>query len=329
MANQFIRKALTVCILCSASVFAAPAKDTKTTLSVQTYGYKGGMVYFDCVQTPLIREEFYSNEGEEHVYSFSTDSPVAMVVNGRTSMFLQPGDSLHAEITYEGKQILSVRLSGTDKAVSANRLMLDVQEIKKSLRYKQQLLGCAALNVTPKSRIDDSRTLLARVQELLSKSAGVAPEAAAYITAETEGCAYNSFMEYPVMYADIRKVPVEKQEIGDYSKIMDGFKVRDDAVSLSSPEYISMLMRYSFYRNEMKARQDGKEYAMPNSLEDMYGELSKFYDGTVRDAVLYTLICNFIRGGQQVDRADPIIKDYKAKFNKNPYYVKVLDSLMQ
>lgn len=69
--------------------------------------------------------------------------------------------------------------------------------------------------------------------------------------------------------------------------------------------------------------------SFPNEFEAMYGELAQFYDGAVRDAVLYNVICNFIRGGKEVDRADAIIKDYKDKYNKNAFYAKVLDSLMQ
>lgn len=329
MKRTLIKKIATACFFCLLTTLPATAENLKTTLSVQTYGYKGNMVYFDCVQTPFIRQEFYCNEGEEHVYSFNTESPVVMIVNGRTQIFLQPGDSLHVSLTYEGKQVSMSNISGTSKAVNANRLMQSTEETRRNMRYKSQLLGCVALNITPKSRIDDSRTLLARVRNMLENAENISPEAAAYITAETEGSVYLSFMEYPVMYADVRKVPVEKQDIGDYSKLMDGFTAHNDAVSLSSPEYISMLMRYCFYQNELKAKQTGSTYTIPSEFEAMYSELAMFYDGTVRDAVLYNLICNFIRGGQQVDRADALIKDYKDKYNKNAYYMKVLNNLMQ
>lgn len=323
------KKALAACLLCLAPVFTATAKDVKTTLSVQTYGYRGDMVYFDCLQTPLIREEFYSNEGEEHVYSFDTDKPVVMVVNGRTNFFLQPGDSLHANIRYEGKQVLPVEISGTESAVSANKLTLGVEDLRKNMRYKSQLLGCVALDIKPKARIEDSRVLLAKVKEMTAGADKSVSKAAAYITAEVEGRVYESFMEYPVMYADVRKVPVDKQDIGDYWSLMEGFKPADDDVSLSCPEYVSMLMRYCFYINEKKSKGAGETYAMPQKFEDMYAELAKFYDGDVRDAVLFTLICNYIRGGKSVERAETVISDYKKNYNKSPYYAKVLDSLMQ
>ena len=193
---------------CLLTVLPAMAGNPKTTLSVQTYGYKGNMVYFDCVQTPFIKQEFYSNEGEEHVYSFDTESPIVMLVNGRTQLFLQQGDSLHVNLTYEGKQVNVSNISGTNGAVSANNLMQSVEEVRRNMRYRSQLLGCAALNITPQSRINDSKTLLTRVQELIKKAENISPEAATYITAETEGSVYLSFMEYPVMYANVRKVPV-------------------------------------------------------------------------------------------------------------------------
>ena len=157
-----------------------------------------------------------------------------MLVNGRTQLFLQQGDSLHVNLTYEGKQVNVSNISGTNGAVSANNLMQSVEEVRRNMRYRSQLLGCAALNITPQSRINDSKTLHTRVQELIKKAENISPEVATYITAETEGSVYLSFMEYPVMYANVRKVPVEKQEIGDYSRLMDGFVPRTDAMSLSS-----------------------------------------------------------------------------------------------
>ena len=144
---------------CLLTVLPAMAGNPKTTLSVQTYWYKGNMVYFDCVQTPFIRQEFYSNEGEEHVYSFDTESPIVMLVNGRTQLFLQQGDSLHVNLTYEGKQVNVSNISGTNGAVSANNLMQSVEEVRRNMRYRSQLLGCAALNITPQSRINPNRSL--------------------------------------------------------------------------------------------------------------------------------------------------------------------------
>ena len=168
-----------------------------TTLSAQIYGYKQDMVYFDCVQTPLIRQEFYTNPGEEHIYSFETESLVCMLINGKNRVLLQPGDSLHVELRYEGRNV-QMTFSGNDEVVRQNRLYQSIDFIKRDLRYKSQLLGCAALDIKPKDRIQDSRVLMQRVQELFAKPENKLPDAVAnYIMAEIESDAYMSFIEYP------------------------------------------------------------------------------------------------------------------------------------
>ena len=140
----------------------------KTTLSAEIYGYQRDMVYFDCIQTPLIAQEFYTNPGEEHLYSFDCDRLVCISINGRTNVLLQPGDSLHVNINYEGKNV-TVEYSGSERAVSNNRLLENLNNIKRSLRYKNQLLGCVALDIKPKSRIDDSRILMEKVKALVEE----------------------------------------------------------------------------------------------------------------------------------------------------------------
>lgn len=306
------------------------AQKKKTTLSAEIYGYQREMIYFDCAQTPMIRQEFHTNPGEEHCYSFETDELVFMLINSWTEILLQPGDSLHTVIRYEGKTVQSMEFSGTPRAVSQNRLLWNIEQLKRNMRYKSQLLACAVVDVKPKDRIADSRTLLQKVQEMIKQAGdGISPEAAEYILAWVETDVYNSFMEYPYMYAEIRKVPIDKQEIGDYWHLMDGYKLRSDKASLRCPAYAELLMRYCFYTNDKKAHEAGKTYTVPTRFEDMYKELAAFYTGDQRDLVLYTLIVNFIRGGKEIERAEALLKEYKAKYNKNKEYLEILDSMLQ
>ena len=312
------------------TVFGEIQAQVKTTLSAQIYGYQGEMVYFDCAQSPLISQEFHTNPGEDHIFSFDTKKLVCMVINGKTNVLLEPGDSLHVNIQYEGNKVRSVEFSGTPAAVTHNQTFNNVGKLKVDLRYKSQLLGCAVLDIKPEKRIADSKTLVERVKAMVSNPEKKVSEAVAnYIMAEVESEACMSYMEYPVMYAEIRKTPIEKMNIGDYWKIMDDYIVRTDESSLSSMGYANMLMRYCFYQNEKKAVAEGKTYEMPKKLEGMYEEIAKTFDGSVRDFVLYRLICNFIQGGQEIERADALYSDYKAKYNKNPEYIQILETLLQ
>ncbi len=314
------------CLLCT---MAGTAQTKKTTLSAEIYGYQPEMIYFDCVQTPFLRAEFHTNPGEEHLYSFETDELLTLLINGRNVVLLAPGDSLHVNIQYDGKNVQSMEFSGTEQAVTQNRLYRDIYNLKRDMRYKSQLLTCAVLDVKPKARIDDSRILLAKVQEMVKAVQGLNADAAEYILAETDGAVYNSFMEYPPMYQETRKKPIAEQEIGDYWTLMDGYTLRDGNIALSCPEYISLLMRYVVYAGEKKAHENGGTYVRPAKFEDMYKEFAGFYDGDIRDAVLYNLICNFIRSGKEIERVDPILADYREKYNKCGKYLEVLDSLLQ
>jgi hypothetical protein len=313
-----------------ASVFAVLTTATaqqKTTLSANIDGYKRSKVFFDCMQTPLISQEFHTNPGEEHIYSFDCEGLVWMNINGKTSVILQPGDSLHVDIVYEGKNV-KVEYSGTERAVNNNRLVKSIENLKRSLRYKEQLLGCAALDIKPKSRIDDSRVLLEKAKALVEKSPASA-EAKNYVMAMIEYHVYMSFIEYPVMYASVRGVEIDKQEIGDYWNIMEGYTTRNDKESLTCPEYASLLMRYCFYMNGKAANEKGEKYEMPVRLEEMYSEIAAFYNDGQRDFLLYTLLCNFIRNGQEIERADALYNEYIEKYNKDSYYKDILDTLLQ
>lgn len=299
----------------------------RTTLSAQVYGYQNDMIYFDCIQTPLVAAEFHTNPGEEHLYSFESDRLMCLTINGRTQVILQPGDSLHVDMNYDGKNV-KVEYSGSQRAVDNNRLMRSVEGIKRSMRYKNQLLGCVALDVKPKSRIDDSRTLQEKVEALLEKSTASA-EAKNYVLAIIDYDVCMSLIEYPVMYESVRGLPVDSQAIGDYWTIMDDYATRTDAESLSCPEYASLLMRYCFYLNEKAAKAKGEEYTSPKVMEDMYRELAACYSGEQRDFVLYTLLRNFIMNGKEIERADVLYKDYTEKYNASAFHKGILEMLLQ
>lgn len=322
-----MKKNLLFALVAFFAIIGSATAQQKTTLSAQVYGYQKDMVYFDCIQTPLIAAEFHTNPGEEHLYSFECDGLVCLTINGRVNVYLQPGDSLHVDVNYDGKNA-KVVYSGSERAVKNNRLMKSIDNVKRSLRYKNQLLGCIALDVKPKKRIDDSRVLLEKATALIEKSAA-SPEMKNYATALVDFDVYMSFMEYPVMYASTRGLAVAEQEIGDYWSIMDGYVTRNDAESMNCPEYASLLMRYSFFMNEKSAKEKGKEYSMPKVMEDMYKEFAAFYTGEQRDFVLYTLLRNFIMNGQEIERADALYKDYTEKYNSNAFYKGILEMLLQ
>ena len=322
-----MKKGVLLALMVVATAFGTLKAQEKTVLSAQIYGYERDMVYFDCMQSPLIAAEFYTNPGEEHLYTFECDNLVSISINGRTTVLLQPGDSLHVDITYEGKNA-TVEYSGSERAVANNKLMKSIETLKRTLRYKNQLLGCVALDMKPKTRVDDSRTLLEKATALIEKSAA-STEAKNYVAALIDFDVYMSFIEYPVMYESVRGLAIAEQEIGDYWTIADGYVTRTDAQSLSCPEYASLLMRYCFYMNAKSAQAKGETYTMPKMMEEMYSQLAAFYEGNQRDYVLYTLLRNFIMNGQEIERADVLYKEYLEKYNTSAFHKSILDMLLQ
>ena len=322
-----MKKHFLLTLVAMATAFNTVNAQQNTTLSAQIYGYQRDMVYFDCVQTPLIAAEFYTNPGEEHLYSFECDDLVAISINGRNTVLLQPGDSLHVDITYDGKNV-SIEYSGSDRAVANNRLMKSLETLKRTLRYKNQLLGCVALDIKPKTRIDDSRVLLEKATALIEKSAA-STEAKNYVAALVDYDVYMSFIEYPVMYESVRGLAIAEQEIGDYWAITEGYSPRTDAQALRCPEFASLLMRYCFYMNAKAAQAKGETYVMPNMMEDMYAQLAAFYEGGQRDFVLYILLRNFIMNGQEIERADVLYKEYLEKYNTSEFHKGILEMLLQ
>ena len=302
----------------------------KTTLSAEVNGYKREMVYFDCLQSPFFNAEFHNNPGEEHLYSFNTKNLVCMLLNGQVNVLLLPGDSIHVAVQYDNNLPPKTTFSGDKKAVAANNMLQGISELKRQMRYKSQLLACVVVDIKPQKRIEDSRILLTKVQEMVKKAGKqLTPLAAEYILSTTEAAAYTSYMEYPQMYAETRKLAVSDQGIGDYWKIMDGVKLRSTEGALASPDYVSFLMRYCFYENEKKATLANQQYTAPRQLEEMFKTLSLFYSGALRDAVLYQLLVNFTRNGKELERVRPLYLEYKNNYNINKEYLQILDKLLE
>ncbi len=320
--------ALFVCIsLCTPTVFA---QNKRTTLSAEVYGWKQDKVDFQCVQTPLISADFYTNPGEEHLYSFETPGLVCMLVNGRVPLLLMPGDSLHVVVNYEGRNISGTRFSGDATAVSQNQLMADLRQLRADMRFKQQLMTCLVLDTKPAERIAAARTLHAKGMEMINAAEGVPAEVQEYLMASLDNDLYFSLMEYPQMYENGRKQPIAEQGIGDYWALLGDWEPKPTKTMLGNPDCINTLMRYYIYDNERKAHKAGKTWEREAKFEDMYNALAKYFvQEEVRDAVLYNLICNFVRGGQNIERVDPILKDYKEKYNANKAYIEILDNLLQ
>lgn len=62
------------------------------------------------------------------------------------------------------------------------------------------------------------------------------------------------------------------------------------------------------YEKSKAAQKKGEKYERPNELEAMFNELASYYDGARRDAVLYSVLTNYIQGGKNIERVEPLLK---------------------
>ncbi len=315
--------------LCLMGTLCAEAQAVRTVLTAEVYGWTQEMVRFDCAQTPFLSAEFHRNPGEVHHYAFDLEEPACMFVNGREQVLLCPGDSVHVKLTYNGKNIVERIYSGTPAGVAQNQLWASLNQEKQKLRFKQQLLTCLVLDTKPAKRIEDARAIHAIAQTMID-TAQVAQEAKQYIMATIDNDLYLSLMEYPQMYAKGRGLAIEQQGIGNYWTVLGDWKPQPTPTMLLNPDYINLLMRYYVYENERLAHAEGRVWTRESKFEDMYAGFAQFFlQDEVRDAVLYNLICNFIRMGKEIERVDPVLKDYLEKYNHKQAYREILESLMQ
>ena len=309
------------------------AKQAETTLNCRVYGFRAETVYMDCNNNPAINAQFPANQGEDMTMRFSADRLTIITVND-TGILLEPGDSLCADFRFnsQSRRPESIEFSGSDRSVVENEIFQSLEKYRLSMKYKEQLLSCVVLDIKPAERLADSEKLMQRVRETLDRTKKKTSAAFRnYVSAYYETMYWLSKIEYPAMYAQLRKTPFDKQGIGDYWTIDRGLKLRKDDASLSCFPYYELILRYCTYCGERNAMAAGETYVRPDELEAAYAELASFYKSNpqVRDAALYALLGNYIRQGVQIERVDALLPDYLKNYNRNPLFAATLEAMMQ
>ena len=309
------------------------AKPSATTLNCRVYGFRAETVYMDCNSDLSISAQFPARQGEDMTMRFAADRLTVINVND-TEIFVEPGDSLCTDIRFgnQSRRPESLEFTGSPRSVVENEIFQSLEKYRNSIKYREQLLACVVIDIKPADRIADSEKMMQRVNETLDRTKKkTSAEFRNYVSAYYESMYWMSKIEYPVMYAELRKVPLDKQGIGDYWAVADKLKLRKDRASLDCFHYYELILRYCTFCGEREAAARGETYVRPDELEDAYRELAAFYKGNsaVRDAALYALLGNYIRQGQQIERVDALLPDYLKKYNRNKQYAATLEALMQ
>lgn len=310
-------------------------KKKHTVMSCVVNNFKRDMIYLDCPQTPVIKGEFHRNPGEEHLLTFDTDKLVTLRLNGQELEFLlEPGDSLHADITYGERLAETITFSGTERAVRQNQLLWELYRHRLSTRFKTSLNACLVLDHKPADRIAAANRYADEAHKMMeAKQSQYSKAFKNYVEASIEALTGESKIYYPDMYATMRQTPISEQGIGNYWTILDDYQTRKDEASLRCTQYVDFLMKYMVYEKAKKESSSDKQAGMaqflPKTLEDSYKMAVETFQGTQLDAVLFRILTGYIVQGKNLDQVEQWISDYKKKYNKDKEYAEILDLLMQ
>lgn len=310
-------------------------KKKHTVMSCVVNNFKRDMIYLDCPQTPTIRGEFHRNPGEEHILAFDTDKLITLRVNGQELEFLlEPGDSLHADITYGERLAETITFSGTERAVRQNQLLWALYRHRLSTRFKTSLNACLVLDHKPTERIAAANRYADEAEKMMKEKQSQYSKAFKnYVEASIEALTGESKIYYPDLYAAMRQKPIKEQGIGDYWTLLDDYKIRKDEASLRCPQYVDFLIKYMVYEKARKdtsaEKQEGLEQYVPKTLEGSYNLAVESFQGEQLDAVLFRILTGYVVQGKNLDEAEKWISDYKQKYNKDKEYAEILHLLMQ
>ncbi len=326
-----MRKLLVILFMASALPLVAKEKGQEARVSVEIYGYNGKMVTFDFVEEPDAYIEFPYKEGQPMEVAATLDDVTMLNVNMWVNICLQPGDSLHAKVTYEGRSYQSVEYSGTPRAVLIANTLLKIRAARREADYKANLPAATVVLTDPiayhKASLDEWRREKAILDEVKDE---ISPRVYNYLLSELDAIFLSNVILYPFSCASYQKKDIQECIADDYWSVFDDYQLRDDDASLRNRHYMSFLLPYAEY---MICKQNGSDpatFKSAQSTRSEYDEIAGFYDGVLRDAALFVVLYNEL-ASDELDYAqcEALVKDYLKKYNISKEYKQILKEIMQ
>lgn len=292
-------------------------------------GYTGKIIDFEFADMPQNNRQFAYAEGKKMEIEVELDEPSLLKVNLWLWMIVSPGDTINANIHYNGKNLQTVEFSGSPAAVLLNETILKGRNERIADRYKTNPLAAVATQIPVHAYCETTLRNWNKEKESLKKiRTQVSPFAFNYIYAELEGMYLSNLTKYPHIVSDITKSKVETVP-EYYWTIFDNYKIKDDKASLKSFSYVGWLLDYKEYADRREAHKANQAYHPETDQEKAYESLAHFYAGEVRDAVLYAFLYNAIASQSDFDLAKRLCKDYFKKYNKNKTYRTELSEMLK
>ena len=308
----------------------ANAKGKMTHVSAEIQGFNGEMVYFDFIEKDGISAEFPYQENQLMEVDVELDDVTMLRINAWVYVCLQPGDSIHAKIVYEGKSYKTVEYSGTPRAVAICTALHKMRELQRVQRYKRNIPANLVLQVEAKefytTTLKEWKAEIALLDEVRNQ---ISPEMYNYILSDLDGIYLTNLITYPYASSGFHKKKIQDCMTDGYWDALNDYKLRDDKASLRNRGYMAFLLTYKDYMKRKKAGNNNEDYTPNRKLEEEYADLADFYDGSLRDAALFVLLYNAISNNGDFDRIEKLKKDYLKKYNKDKEYKKVLAQIMK
>lgn len=309
----------------------AKEKGQDTYVCVEVYGYGGKMVSFDYMEKPEAYVEFPYKEGQPMEVVTKLTDITMLNINMWVNICLQPGDSLHAKIVYEGRSYKTVEYSGTPRAVLIANTLHKIRSSRREADYKANIPAALVVLTEPKGYHQASLDEWKREKAILDEAKGeMSPRVYNYLLSELDAIFLPNVIMYPYVCADFQKKPLEECIAEGYWEALDGYQVREDDASLRNRNYMSFLLPYAEY---MICKRNGAipdKFRMTQSVESKYEELAEFYDGVLRDAALFVVLYNNLASENvDIEKSEALIRDYLKKYNINKEYKLILREIMK
>ena len=310
--------------------FPVEAKQGPTVISAEIYGYVRDKVHFDFIEKEELSMEFPYKEGQLMEFTVELEDVTTLMLNSFIEMYLQPGDSLHVKVTYEGTSYKKVEFSGTPEAVAICSKLNEKEMLQRERRYKTNIPAMIVIQTDAKKfhaatvqELKDEEKIMSQVKDQVD------PRVYNMAMAGIEGTLLTNLITYPYASAELHGKKLEDCLAEDYWTALDDYKLREDEASLRNRVYMSFLLPYMEYMKRKEARDQGKEYQPLASLEDQYQEIVSFYKGTLQDVALFVFLYNSIASNEDFDVIEKLVKNYLKKYNKNKEYKKILNQVMR
>lgn len=300
-----------------------------TEISATVKGYNGKVVDFEFMNQEGINMQFPYKDGQEMTFETKLNGINLMKVNAYIWICVRPGDQIHADIQYDGRNYRTAEFTGTPEMVVTNNVIRDMRNYRISNGYKMNTLAAIVTQVPMMDYYKATEVELENELRMLeAKKQEIPADVYDYLYAEHQSLLLSNLILCPGVYAGFRADKQVTYPEG-YWHILDHYTLREDKNSLMSHAYMSFLLTYMRYIQLKAASDKGAEYTPKTTMKDEYDDIAAFYDGVLRENALFVFLYNQMAAGRDFTVIEPLVKDYLKKYARDKYFKKTLTNMMQ